>query len=268
MSTVAAFLALTGGATAIAMSLPKNSVTAKQLAKGAVKEAKIAKGAVTGSKIKASTFPQVPSAAKADTATTATNATTATTATTATNAAHADVATSAGHADSAGRAESAGRADSAATADTATTAGSADALGGTPASAFPKEQTTSSDFFTEPLEISVPGYGTFGFLCNQGETSNNGDDKLHFRTFAGPIEGAPVSGVITTQELPGGFGNVTALSGTASPGASLGLEARFIHVQYEATVVGTNKTLMIQAGGWDNTSNPGCAAQIHAFTTG
>jgi hypothetical protein len=251
MSTVAAFLALTGGATAIAMSsLPKNSVKAKQIAKNAVTapkiakeavtEAKIGKEAVTGPKVKVSTLPKVPAAVKADSATSAG---------TAANATHADSAT---HADTAGHADSAG------TADTATTANSANALAGTPASAFLKEQTASTESFPgETFEISVPGYGSFGFRCHSG-THILG--FLDFPSVSGPLQG----GLISAQEVPIEEPELFTISGTAG-GGEYGTQGKIIHVQYELTVAGTSKTLLIQAAGFATGS--GCAAQIHAYTT-
>lgn len=68
VSTLALVLAVGGGATAIALSLPKNSVHSKQIAKEAVKASDIAKDAVTGDKVKESTLGKVPSAAFADSA--------------------------------------------------------------------------------------------------------------------------------------------------------------------------------------------------------
>jgi hypothetical protein len=68
VATLALVLAVGGGATAIALSLPKNSVHSKQIAKEAVKSSDIAKDAVTGDKVKESTLSKVPSAAFADSA--------------------------------------------------------------------------------------------------------------------------------------------------------------------------------------------------------
>jgi hypothetical protein len=104
VSTLALFLALAGGATAVALSLPKNSVKSKPLAKGAVKTSDIAKDAVTGAKAKESSFAKVPSAAHADTA---------------------------------------GRADSAAVADSASVANVANSVGSIPADDVAKTQSTS-----------------------------------------------------------------------------------------------------------------------------
>ncbi|MGE5527358.1 MAG: hypothetical protein ACM3Q9_01690, partial [Methanosarcina sp.] len=80
VATIALILAVSGGATAIAVSvkLPKNSVKSKQLAPGAVKTGDIAKDAVTGDKVKESTLGKVPSAAHADSADTAGSAGSAT----------------------------------------------------------------------------------------------------------------------------------------------------------------------------------------------
>lgn len=87
VATLALVLAVGGGATAIALSLPKNSVHSKQIAKEAVKSSDIAKDAVTGDKVKESTLGKVPSAAFADAAGSAKEAA---------NAAHAGVADSLG----------------------------------------------------------------------------------------------------------------------------------------------------------------------------
>jgi hypothetical protein len=87
VATLALVLVVGGGATAIALSLPKNSVHSKQIAKEAVKSSDIAKDAVTGDKVKESTLGKVPSAAFADSAGSAKEAA---------NAAHAGVADSLG----------------------------------------------------------------------------------------------------------------------------------------------------------------------------
>src|SRR6476469_4318730 len=86
VATIALVLAVGGGATALALTLPKNSVHSKQIAKGAVKNSDIGKDAVTGDKVKESSLGKVPLAAHAD------SADSAGTAGTATNAAHAAVA--------------------------------------------------------------------------------------------------------------------------------------------------------------------------------
>lgn len=68
MSTIAVILAVGGGATALALTLPKNSVHSKQIAKGAVKTSDIGKDAVTGDKVKESSLGKVPLAVHADSA--------------------------------------------------------------------------------------------------------------------------------------------------------------------------------------------------------
>jgi hypothetical protein len=108
MSSIAVFLVLAGGTAFAANQLGKNTVGSKQLKQNAVSSAKIKKEAVTGAKvkkgsltgadIKLSTLGQVPSAAKAGTATNAGHATSADTATNAGHATSADTATNAGHA--------------------------------------------------------------------------------------------------------------------------------------------------------------------------
>ena len=78
ISVIALFVAL-GGTGYAALSLPKNSVGAKQLKKKAVTAPKIANGAVTAAKIKTAglTVPNAVHATTADAATNATNATNA-----------------------------------------------------------------------------------------------------------------------------------------------------------------------------------------------
>ncbi len=79
MSSIAVFLIL-GGATAFAAKkigsnqLKANSITTGKIKKEAVTTAKIKKNAVNGSKVNEATLGEVPSAAKATTATTAANA--------------------------------------------------------------------------------------------------------------------------------------------------------------------------------------------------
>jgi hypothetical protein len=226
MSTLAVVLTLTGGATAIALSLPKNSVTSKQLAKGAVKTPDIAKDAVTGAKAKESSFGKVPAAVRADTA---------------------------------GRADTAVRADSAAVADM---------VGSLPAGEIVKEKTVSSDSFTDRLELSVSGFPTFDLRCHQNEIANNSDDTVAFEHGSGQLSGAIKSGLISAQPIPISTPDVFTVSGTIEGGGSeYGTQDRIMHVQFEATLVGSNKTILIQGGGFD-AAGPGCAGQLHAYTTG
>ena len=104
--SIIALIVAMGGTAYAGLSVPRNSVGAKQLKKnavtnrkisnGAVTDSKIAKGTITGDKIKLSTLGTVPSANTANTATTANHATTA------------DNATSAGTATTAGNATTVG----------------------------------------------------------------------------------------------------------------------------------------------------------------
>jgi hypothetical protein len=223
MSTLAVILALSGGATAIALTLPKNSVKSKQLAKGAVKTSDIAKDAVTGAKAKESSFAKVPSAAHADTA---------------------------------------GRADSAAAADTANVANVANSLGSTPANSVAKGQTVSSGSFTGDLDLSVSGYGTFSLRCKEG-------DILAYVYSAAPaLSGALESGLISAQEFPLDLPpDMFTISETIEGASSeYGTQGHILHVHWEATVIGTNKTIVIEGGGYD-AGGPGCGGQLHAYTT-
>jgi hypothetical protein len=71
MSTIAVFLALAGGATAIAAALAKNSVKSRHIAPGAVKTSDLGRNAATGAKVREASLAEVPSATHADQANTA-----------------------------------------------------------------------------------------------------------------------------------------------------------------------------------------------------
>jgi len=217
MSTLALLVALTGGATAIALSLPKNSVKSKQIAPGAVKKSDIAKDAVTGNKVKESSLGKVPTAT---------------------------------------------RADSAATADQATTATS---LAGFGPGNLPKTQSTSSSFFTSSLEMKITGFGTFYLRCETNEGVDDTDDEATFgylvsipsaisggfSSSAGFPFDTPVNRVIADDE-PQGFATFTNQDDR-------------VYYAYRLAIPGTTKVAMIEASGFDNESNSGCAGQMQAF---
>jgi hypothetical protein len=154
---IALFVAL-GGVSYAAVSLPKNSVGAKQIKKGAVTRSKLANGAVNGSKvaagsltgkqIKSATLGQVPSAAHAGGADSATNAT---------------------HAGSA---------------DTATHASAADLLGGSaPSDFFPASKVRTFNVklaFGQAQTLFTVGTLTFSAKCVQNATDPQGNANQDF----------------------------------------------------------------------------------------
>jgi hypothetical protein len=249
MSTIAAFLALTGGATAIALSLPKNSVTSKQIAKGAVKRVDIAKDAVTGDKVNEATLGKVNAAIRADTAGQADKALLADKATTA---------------DTAGRADSAATADTAASAATAVTANS---IGGLPAANIAKSLSTSSAFFITDLPLTVPGFGTFRLVCEINAASNS-DDEVTFGYSTS--SGLPASTIAGGFSSSAGFPLDTPVSRVIGDSEATGTgtftnQNDRVYYAYRLAVPGTSRALVIEASGLDNESNPGCAGQIQAF---
>ena len=163
---IALFVAL-GGVSYAAVSLPKNSVGAKQIKKGAVTRSKLANGAVNGSKvaagsltgkqIKSATLGQVPSAAHAGSADSATNAT---------HAGSADTATHAG------------------SADTATHASAADLLGGSaPSDFFPASKVRTFNVklaFGQTQTLFTVGTLTFSAKCVQNATDPQGNPSQDF----------------------------------------------------------------------------------------
>ncbi len=243
MSTVAVVLAVTGGATAIALSLPKNSVKSKQIAKEAVKNSDIAKDAVTGDKVKESTLGKVPSAAHADSAT---------------------------HADSAGRADTAGRADSAANADhagVADTASVANALaGGLMPTSISKTLTASSVDFSTSLELKVPGYGSFRIVCETNTASATDDEAVFgYQNGLGPnaIEG----GFGITQPFPYGATESFVVAGTEPTNGTFVNQDRRLYYHFSLALPGTTKAVVVEASGFDNEATLGCAGQIQAFVS-
>jgi hypothetical protein len=232
VATIALVLAVSGGATAIALSLPKNSVTSKQLAKGAVKTVDLGKDAATGDKVNESTLGKVPSAVRADSAT---------------------------------RADSAGRADSAATADNAAVATS---LAGFEPGNLAKVHTVSSSFFTSSLAVTVSGYGTFRLNCVTNTASNTDDELVFGYTSQFGENTAVQSGYLAGSTSPGPATSDFVVSGpviTEGAGSEFGPEDQRLTVDYKASVFGTTKAIIIEGGGFDNESNAGCAGQLQAF---
>jgi hypothetical protein len=229
MSTIAVVLAVGGGATALALTLPKNSVHSKQIAKGAVKNSDIGKDAVTGDKVKEDTLAKVPQAVHAD------SADSATTAASATNAAHAAVA---------------------------------DTLGSIPATNVVHTQNASGAF-DNLLELDVKGYGRFYLYCDQNTVATDGDDELAFYE-QDSVQNSIVPGLIATSTFPGPASNVSPINTTpVAPNASREYaKAARMYVHYVMAVIGTGKTLEITAGGFDDTSTPGCAGQLHGSISG
>jgi hypothetical protein len=233
MSTVALLVALTGGATAIALSLPKNSVKSKQIAPGAVKTGDIAKDAVTGDKVNESTLGKVPAAARAD---------------------------------GAGRADSAAQADRAAFADSALTA---NALTGLSTTEIPRAINKSSSFFDSELPVVVSGFGTYRLRCIVN-TGSHGDDEVTFGYNSTLPATAIENGFYATASEPaaGAAGFVLANDEATGFAFKIGDEDDRIYFHYRVTVPGTSKALLIEAGGFDNEGNSGCAGQIQAFVVG
>lgn len=228
VATLALVLAVTGGATAIALSLPKNSVKSKQIAKEAVKTSKIAKGAVTGAKVKAATLGKVPLAAHADTADTAGSAGSAT------NAAHAAVA---------------------------------DALGGQGGSQLSASNVVQAQNvagpFTNNLEISVKGFGRFWLRCgNEDIISFNESNTPGTNAIESGVLVANEFPISTPEVFP-----IDAYM-TEAGSREYGTQGRRLYVHFTAAVLGSTKTLEIDGGGFENESAPGCVGQLHASISG
>ena len=229
VATIALFLAVGGGATAIALSLPKNSVTSKQLAKGAVKTPDIAKDAVTGDKVKESTLGKVPLAAHADTAGTADSATTAASAT---NAAHAAVA---------------------------------DSLAGSisPASLAQVQSVAGQFGANQSLELAVKGFGRFWLFCKASNVVT-----FNYLSSLGP-NAAIESGIIAVNESPLDSTEFFTIADYIEDEGSteFGTQDHRLYVHFTEAVLGTTKTLEIDGGGFDDES-PGCVGQLHASVSG
>ncbi|HEX5527028.1 MAG TPA: hypothetical protein VFX44_07510 [Solirubrobacterales bacterium] len=228
VATIALVLAVTGGATAIALSLPKNSVKSKQIAKEAVKNSKIAKGAVTGDKVKAATLGKVPLAAHADSADVAGSAANAT------NAAHAAVA---------------------------------DALGGqggsqiSPSNVVQAQSTAGA--FTNTLELSVKGFGRFWLRCgNENVISFNESNTPGSKAIESGVLVANEFPISTPEVFP-----IDAFM-TEAGSREYGTQGRRLYVHFTAAILGSSKTLEIDGGGFENEGAPGCVGQLHASISG
>jgi len=228
VATLALVLAVTGGATAIALSLPKNSVKSKQLAKEAVKTSDIAKDAVTGAKVKESTLGKVPLAAHADSADTAGSAGSAT------NAAHAAVA---------------------------------DALGGQGGSQISPSNVVQAQNvagpFTNTLELSVKGFGRFWLRCgNENVISFNESNTPGSQAIESGVLVANEFPISTPEVFP-----IDAFM-TEAGSREYGTQGRRLYVHFTAAVLGSTKTLEIDGGGFENEGSPGCVGQLHASISG
>jgi hypothetical protein len=231
MSTIAVVLAVGGGATALALTLPKNSVHSKQIAKGAVKTSDIGKDAVTGDKVKESTLGKVPLAAHADTADSAA------TAANATNAAHAAVA---------------------------------DSLGSLTQSNTVQTQSAVTGAFNDELEVNVKGFGRFWLRCHQN-TASLTDDTVSFNlsTIDSVRANAIETGFLAANEFPDSA-EPFLIANLTTDGASseYGTQGRRLAVHYTLGIIGGTKTLQIDGGGFDDSETPGCAGQLHASVSG
>ncbi|MGN6217126.1 MAG: hypothetical protein ACTHN7_09265 [Solirubrobacterales bacterium] len=228
VATVALILAVTGGATAIALSLPKNSVKSKQIAKEAVKNSKIAKGAVTGDKVKLATLGKVPLAAHADSADTAGSAGSAA------NAAHAAVA---------------------------------DALAGqggsqiSPANVVQAQNVAGP--FTNTLELSVKGFGRFWLRCGEEDIiSFNESNTPGSKAIESGVLVANEFPISTPEVFP-----IDAFM-TEAGSREYGTQGRRLYVHFTAAILGTTKTLEIDGGGFENEGSTGCVGQLHASISG
>jgi hypothetical protein len=228
VATLALVIAVGGGATAIALSLPKNSVHSKQIAKGAVKNSDIAKNAVTGDKVQAATLGKVPSAVHAD------SADTAGVAGTAANAAHASLA------------------------DALAGAGGAQI---TPANVVQSQSVAKA--FTDTLELSVKGFGRFWLRCGTAnvisfnESNTPGAKAIESGFLAAnefplsPVEVFPIDTFMTE-----------------AGSREYGTQGQRLYVHFTAAVLGTGKTLEIDGGGFENEGGKGCIGQLHASVSG
>jgi hypothetical protein len=228
MSTIAVVLAVGGGATALALTLPKNSVHSKQIAKGAVKTSDIGKDAVTGDKVKESSLGKVPLAVHAD------SADSATTAANATNAAHA------------------------ASADALTAPGGASI---SPTNVVQTQNVTGP--FTSTLELSVKGFGRFWLYCGASnvisfnESNTPGTKAIESGFIAaneyplGPVETFPIDAYMTE-----------------AGSREYGTQGQRLYFHMDAALIGSTKTLELDGGGFENESAPGCIGQLHASVSG
>ncbi len=233
VATIALVIAVGGGAAIAAITLPKNSVKAKQIAKEAVKTSKLAKDAATGDKVKESTLGKVPLAGHADSADTAGSAGSAT------NAAHASVA---------------------------------DALGGpggsqiSPANVVQAQNVTGP--FNENLEVKVNGFGRFWLRCHQNSPSNE-DDTVAFNISV-QNQNSIESGILVANEFPLDLPPEVFPIDDNPEGASgeYGTQGRRLYVHYTLGVIGSAKTLEIDGGGFDDEGTSGCIGQLHASVSG
>lgn len=226
VATIALIFAVGGGATAIALSLPKNSVKSKQIAKEAVKTADIAKDAVTGDKVKESTLGKVPSAARADTA---------------------------------GRADSAGSADHAGSADTA------NSLAGFNPNGVAKVQSTSSDSFNGSLSLKIQGFGTYSIVCVANTASSSDDEvTLGYQTSGLPAN-ALEGGFSSSAGFPLDSTEDRVIAASNPTNGTFTNQDDRIYYSYSVAVPGSTKALNLFVSAFDNEATSGCAGQMQAY---
>jgi hypothetical protein len=234
MSTIAVVLAVGGGATALALTLPKNSVHSKQIAKGAVKTSDIGKDAVTGDKVKEGSLGKVPLAVHADSADTAGSAGTAT------NATHA------------------------ASADALTVPGGASI---SPTNVVQAQNVSGYFTDTDNLELDVKGFGRFWLDCKSGNiVAFNLSTPLSVNSPGSPK--AVESGVLVANEFPLDLPpEVFPIDDTPEGGSSeYGTQGHRLYVHFTLGVLGSTKTMELDGGGFD--VGTGCIGQLHASVSG
>ena len=140
-------------------------------------------------------------------------------------------------------------------------------------SAFPRALRAARDDFSEgdSLELSVPGYGTFGFLCDDNNTpAIPDDDKVQFYAANGLGGTAVESQLRAEASSAGGASVMKMVSMTMADGDFhfLGNEDRLFQTIQLTTLDGAKAITVTASAYQDDTSTVDCVGQIQAFPSG
>ena len=171
-----------------------------------------------------------------------------------------------------GRVPSAAQATNAASAANATNAGTAANAGlldNLDSTAFPRTRSVSdADFSSPPLELEVAGFGTYQVWCDSN-TASFTDDELFFGQASSISTNGIQSGYLSTAPFPGEPASAFQIRGAtpSAAGTSVFQDERMSTVISDS-IPGTQRSIIVFLGGFDNDSTNGCSGHIQALVFG
>jgi hypothetical protein len=258
ISILALFVALGGtgyaAATISGADIVNDTVTSQDVKNRTLKGKDVGRDALRGAQIRESSLARVPladSSRVADTAGLASRADTA---------GHAEAATSAA------------TANHAATADDATTAERAGLLDGIDSLGFARVRSAASSDITETesLSLAVADYGRYEILCSDNDTPGvTDDDFVSFLWESFLPAGAVESVLIAAAEDDASDPQTRMISGVNGGGVTQpGVTGDRLSATFRSGVPGTEKAIVVEAGGHEDEAGADCHGQIQAFLLG